>query len=293
MNKFNRKPEWLKVRMEVNKNFQGVRDIIQASHLHTVCEEAKCPNIHECWGRGTATFMILGDTCTRSCRFCAVKTGRPGIPDLKEPLRVARSVQEMKIKHVVITSVNRDELDDGGSDIWAATIRKVRELNPETTIEVLTPDFKGIKAQLYRVFDARPDIFSHNLETVPRLYRKVRPQARYERSLEVLKESSQTGLITKTGIMVGLGERFDEIISLMEDTVKNGVDILTIGQYLQPTMEHLPVSRYVPPEEFEKMQKAGIEVGLKHVESGPLVRSSYHSEEQYEKLTARRARVSI
>ncbi len=284
MNRSKKKPEWLKVRMNVNRNMKGVRDVIKTNRLHTVCEEAKCPNLHECWGRGTATFMILGDTCTRSCRFCAVKTGRPVVYDLQEPLRVAQSVQRMQLKHVVITSVNRDELKDGGSELWAATIRKVRELNPETTIEVLTPDFKGIREQLFRVFHARPDVFSHNLETVPRLYRKVRPQAKYLRSLEVLRASSEAGLITKTGIMVGVGERFEEVVSLMEDAVEHGVEIMTVGQYLQPTPDHLPVSRFIRPKEFEKMKQAGLEIGLRHVEAGPLVRSSYHAEEQFEKL---------
>ncbi|NTV83988.1 MAG: lipoyl synthase, partial [Bacteroidales bacterium] len=225
MKKDMRKPEWMKVRLDINKSFQGVRSIVRDRQLHTVCEEARCPNLHECWGRGTATFMILGDTCTRSCHFCAVKTGKPAVYDLEEPLRVAESVREMRLGHVVITSVNRDELPDGGSEIWAATIRKVRDLNPDTNIEVLTPDFKGIPEQLQRVFLARPDVFAHNLETVPGLYKKVRPQARYERSLSVLQQSKLNGLLTKTGIMVGLGETRRELSRVMSDAVEAGVDI--------------------------------------------------------------------
>ena len=279
MNNKMHKPEWMKVRLNINKSFQGVRRIIRDKQLHTVCEEARCPNLHECWGRGTATFMILGDTCTRSCRFCAVKTGKPAVYDLEEPLRVAESVREMRLRHVVITSVNRDELPDGGSEIWAATIRKVRDLNPETNIEVLTPDFKGIPEQLQRIFQARPDVFAHNLETVPGLYKKVRPQARYDRSLFVLQQSKLNGLLTKTGIMVGLGETRRELSRVMTEAVEAGVDIFTIGQYLQPTPSHLPVKRFVSPAEFAAFKEEGLSLGIKRVEAGPLVRSSYRAEE--------------
>lgn len=274
------KPEWLKVRLDTNKNFQDVRQQIKGNRLHTVCEEAKCPNIHECWGRGTATFMILGDVCTRSCGFCAVKTGRPPTYDQMEPLRVAKAVQRMGLNHVVVTSVNRDELKDGGSEMWALTIQKIRKLNPETSIEVLTPDFKGIWEQLKRVLDAKPDVFSHNLETVPSLYRKVRPQAKYRRSLNVLRRAKRYGAITKTGIMLGLGETKEQVIHVMQDAVEAGVDIFNMGQYLQPTTKHLPVEKYVRPQEFVEFKKIGLEIGFKHVEAGPLVRSSYHAEEQ-------------
>ncbi len=284
--KYLRKPDWIKIRMTVNENFQGVRATVHGNQLHTVCEEARCPNLHECWRRGTATFMILGDTCTRSCGFCAVKTGRPTMYDVNEPLRIAESVKHMKLKHVVITSVNRDELLDGGSEIWAATIYETRKLNPQTRIEVLVPDFKGIPEQLQRIFDAQPDVFGHNLETVSRLYRKVRPQAKYQRSLSVLQQAKMAGLITKTGIMVGLGETVPEIIELMKDAIQVGVDIFTIGQYLQPTPHHLPVNRYYPPNQFVELKQIGLDLGFKQVEAGPLVRSSYHAEEQFQHLNS-------
>jgi lipoic acid synthetase len=279
-----KKPDWLKVQLQTNKNFRGVRKIIQSNQLNTVCEEARCPNIHECWGKGTATFMILGDTCTRSCRFCAVKTGKPLVYDAEEPDRVAKSVKTMQLRYVVITSVNRDELPEGGSTIWAATIRRIKDVNSLTIVEVLTPDFKGISEQLERVFRAGPDVFAHNLETVPSQYRKVRPQANYLRSLDVLRQSHRFGLITKTGIMVGLGEKFNEIEKLMQDAVEAGAQILTIGQYLQPTRDHLPVKRYISPAEFNKMKQAGLAAGFRHVEAGALVRSSYHAVEYFELL---------
>ncbi|GAB4379025.1 MAG: lipoyl synthase [Calditrichia bacterium] len=279
-----RKPEWVKIRLDINENFQKVRQNVRNHQLHTVCKEARCPNIQECWGRGTATFMILGDVCTRSCRFCAVKTGRPPVYDQAEPLRVASAVRQMKLKHVVITSVNRDELPDGGSTVWAETIRAVRKMNPGITIEVLTPDFKGNWEQLKRVLDAGPDVYSHNLETVPSLYRKVRPQARYQQSLTVLKNAGEYGVITKSGIMLGLGETFEEVVALMQDAVQAGVEIFTMGQYLQPTEKHLPVERFVPPEEFARYRQIGLELGFLYVEAGPLVRSSYHAEEQFEKV---------
>lgn len=282
--KYLRKPDWIKIRMTVNENYQDVRSILQENQLHTVCEEARCPNLHECWRRGTATFMILGDTCTRSCGFCAVKTGRPTEYDLNEPLRIAESVKRMKLKHVVITSVNRDELPDGGSEIWAATIYETRKLNPQTRIEVLVPDFKGIPEQLQRVFLAQPDVFGHNLETVSRLYKQVRPQAKYQRSLSVLLQAKKIGLITKTGIMVGLGETIPEVIDLMKDAIQVGVDIFTVGQYLQPTSHHLPVDRYYHPTEFVKLKQTGLALGFKQVEAGPLVRSSYHADEQFKHL---------
>ncbi len=273
-----RRPEWLKVRAPGGEIFANLKRMMRSKTLHTVCEEAHCPNIGECWGRGTATFLILGDICTRSCGFCAIKTGRPQPVDPEEPLKVAIAVQQMGISHVVITSVNRDELPDQGSIIWAKTIEEVRRLNPKVSIEVLIPDFKGDLECLQRVLDAKPNILNHNIETVPRLYRIVRPQAKYERSLRVLQYSKEKGFITKTGIMVGIGETFEEVIEVMKDLRKIGVDIFTVGQYLQPTPKHLPVDRYVSPEEFKQYKLIGIELGFRHVESGPLVRSSYHAE---------------
>lgn len=273
-----RKPAWLKVKAPAGETYNNLKVMMRSKTLHTVCEEAHCPNIGECWGRGTATFLILGDICTRSCGFCAIKTGRPEAVDPEEPLKVALAVQQMGISHVVITSVNRDELPDQGSIIWAKTITEVRKLNPKVSIEVLIPDFKGDINCIQRVLDAKPNILNHNVETVPRLYRIVRPQAKYERSLNVLHYAKEKGLITKTGIMVGIGETFDEVIQVMQDLRKINVDIFTVGQYLQPTPKHLPVDRYVTPEEFAEYKKIGIALGFRHVESGPLVRSSYHAE---------------
>jgi len=272
------RPEWLKVRAPGGETYANLKKMMRSKTLHTVCEEAHCPNIGECWGRGTATFLILGDICTRSCGFCAIKTGRPQPVDPEEPLKVAMAVQQMGISHVVITSVNRDELPDQGSTIWAKTIVEVRRLNPKVSIEVLIPDFKGDLNCLQRVLDAKPNILNHNVETVPRLYRTVRPQAKYERSLRVLQYSKEQGFITKTGIMVGIGETFDEVVQVMKDLRQIDVDIFTIGQYLQPTPAHLPVDRFVTPEEFKQYKLIGIELGFRHVESGPLVRSSYHAE---------------
>jgi len=272
------RPEWLKVRAPAGENFARLKKMMRSKTLHTVCEEAHCPNIGECWGRGTATFLILGDVCTRSCGFCAIKTGRPSPVDPEEPTKVALAVQQMGISHVVITSVNRDELPDQGSTIWAKTVEEVRRLNPKVSIEVLIPDFKGDLNCLQRVLDAKPDILNHNVETVPRLYRLVRPQAKYERSLKVLQYSKEKGFITKTGMMVGIGETFDEVVQVMKDLRQIDVDIFTIGQYLQPTPAHLPVDRFVAPEEFKQYKLIGIELGFRHVESGPLVRSSYHAE---------------
>lgn len=278
------RPDWLKVRFSVNENFQTLNHIVAANNLHTVCQEARCPNQSECWGRGTATLMILGDVCTRSCGFCAVKTGRPPVYDRQEPQRVALAVQKMSLKHVVITSVNRDELPDQGSEVWAETIRAINRACPQTSVEVLIPDFKGQWDPLKRVIDARPHILAHNTETVPRLYRRVRPQAKYDRSLWVLEKSSKSNMTTKTGIMVGLGETFDEVTALMKDIASIGVDIFTIGQYLQPTKRHLPVERFVHPDEFAEFKRVGEALGIHHVESGPLVRSSYHAEEQVQML---------
>jgi len=276
----NRRPEWLKVRFQVNDKFAELKQLVTETRLHTVCQEARCPNQSECWGRGTATIMILGDVCTRSCGFCAVKTGRPPILDEDEPERVARAVAHMGLNHVVITSVDRDELPDGGSTIWARTIEAIRKAAPNTSIEVLTPDFKGRREDIARVINAGPDIFSHNMETVKRLHRRVRPQAKYERSLYVLEVGKEMGVVTKTGMMVGLGETNEEVVALMKDVRSVGVEIFNVGQYLQPTKRHLPVERYVTPAEFNEFKRIGLELGFRHVESGPLVRSSYHAEEQ-------------
>lgn len=274
----NRRPEWLKVKAPGGENYAMLKGMMRSKKLHTVCEEARCPNISECWSAGTATFMILGDTCTRSCGFCAVKTGRPLTLDTQEPQRVAEAVHSMNLRHTVITSVNRDELADGGSMVFAETIQAVRTMNPGVTIEVLIPDFKGKMNNLQRIFDARPDILNHNTETVPRLYRRVRPQAKYHWTLSVLEESKKQALRTKTGIMLGLGETHDELVQVMKDLRAVGTDILTLGQYLQPTKLHLPVERFVHPKEFAEYKRIGEDMGFSLVESGPLVRSSYHAE---------------
>jgi len=276
------RPPWLKVRFPTGGNYQRIQELMRDQTLHTVCEEARCPNIGDCWSRGTATFMILGDTCTRSCGFCAVKTGRPGTVDTGEPARVALAIQRMGLKHAVITSVNRDELPDGGASIFAETIRWSRRLSPETTIEVLIPDFKGDWDALATVCAAEPEILNHNVETVPRLYRRVRPQAIYQRSLELLRRAKELdpGTLTKSGVMVGLGETREELLDVFRDLAEHGVDILTVGQYLRPTPKHLPIERYWHPDEFAELKERALEMGFKHVESGPLVRSSYHAEEQ-------------
>ncbi len=273
-----RRPEWLKVRAPGGERYSDIKKMMRAKSLHTVCEEARCPNIGECWGAGTATFMILGDTCTRSCSFCAIKTGRPGAVNPHEALDVARSIQQMNLKHAVITSVDRDELEDQGSNHWAQTIIKIKEINPDTTIEVLIPDFQGDKTCLDRVIDAEPTIISHNLETVPRLYKRIRPQAKYQRSLDVLEYIQQRGIKSKAGIMVGIGETDDEVIELMKDLVPIKLDVFTIGQYLQPSVQHAPVDRFVHPDTFKRFKEIGLELGIPYVESGPLVRSSYHAE---------------
>jgi lipoyl synthase len=273
------KPEWLKIKLPSGKEFGEVRKNVEQHRLHTICESGKCPNQTECWGAGTATLMILGNTCTRSCMFCSVATGNPEKVDITEPLRVAQSVKLMGLKHVVITSVDRDDLLDGGSKIWAATIRAIRKHNPGVTMETLIPDFKGGMENLQRIIDVKPEVVSHNLETVKRLTREVRIQARYERSLEVLTTLKNGGIErTKSGIMLGLGETEVELYEAMDDLRQAGVDILTLGQYLQPTKKHLPVVRYVSPEEFNSYKDAALAKGFRYVESGPMVRSSYHAE---------------
>lgn len=276
------RPPWLKARFPTGPEFRRLEKLMRDEGLHTVCEEAHCPNIGDCWSRGTATFMILGDTCTRSCGFCAVKTGRPGFLDRDEPRRVALAIQQMGLRHAVITSVNRDELELGGADIFAATIRWTRRLSPDTTIEVLIPDFKGNRDALALVMETHPEILNHNTETVPRLYHRVRPQAVYERSLEVLRRAKEMdpGTVTKSGVMVGLGETREELLDVFADMRRHDVQALTIGQYLRPSAQHLPIERYWRPEEFAELKARAVEMGFAHVESGPLVRSSYHAEEQ-------------
>src|SRR4051794_12892107 len=283
-----RKPPWLTVKWKQGENYTYLKGLMRGLGLHTVCEEAHCPNISECWEHRTATFLILGDTCTRSCGFCAIKTGRPGKLDLGEPERVARAIETLKLKHTVITSVNRDELPDGGAEIFAETIRLSRDYSPECGIEVLIPDFKGVWWALQIVMDARPNILNHNIESVPRLYYIVRPQAKYERSLELLKRAKQMvpGGLTKSGLMVGLGEEWDEVVQVLRDLRDNDVDIVTIGQYLRPSFRHLPVMRYYTPDEFRQLKAIGQEMGFRHIESGPLVRSSYHAHEQVQKAGA-------
>ena len=280
-----RKPAWLRARLPGGPGYTAVRDLVEQHDLHTVCQSAQCPNLGECWARGTATVMILGNICTRSCHFCAIQPGRPTELDLGEPARVADAVARMGLRHVVVTSVARDELADGGASVWAATIRAVRHRNPATAIEVLVPDFKGRLADVDTVLEARPDIFNHNVETVERLQKPVRVQARYDRSRDVLRHAKAKGFTTKTGIMLGLGERTEEIEQTLRDVVADGVQILTIGQYLQPTAQHLPVARWVTPEEFQQWKQFGLAIGLGVVESGPLVRSSYHADEQSQKYT--------
>lgn len=274
-----RRPDWLRVKLPSGEKFKEVSDTIQKHSLNTVCSEARCPNMGECWGNGTATFMILGDVCTRSCSFCAVKTGRPaeGL-DWDEPRRVTDAAKKMGLQHVVLTSVNRDEREDGGAPIFAETHRQLREAIDGVTIESLIPDFRGVWEALQIVIDTPPDVLSHNLETVPSLYRTIRPQAKYKRSLELLQRSKNQGLRTKTGIMVGFGEEREQVIELMQDCVDYGVDVLTIGQYMQPTKMHQPVEEWVHPDQFAEYKEIGEGLGLEHVESGPLVRSSYHAE---------------
>lgn len=273
-----RRPEWLRVKLPTGENYRKVRSIVSEHKLHTICQSGNCPNMGECWGEGTATFMILGNVCTRSCGFCAVATGRPEPVDPFEPARVARSVELMGVKHCVITSVDRDDLEDGGADIWARTIRAVRRRCPGCTMETLIPDFKGRWQDLAVVLEAAPDVLSHNLETVRRLSKQVRVQARYDRSLEVLMRAKRAGLRTKSGIMLGLGETDQEVLETMDDLRAVGTDVMTIGQYLQPTKDHLPVQEFVHPDRFARFREEGLSRGFRFVESGPLVRSSYHAE---------------
>ena len=273
-----RKPKWLKVKLPTATAYKKVKSVVKENTLHTICESGNCPNIGECWGAGTATFMILGNICTRSCGFCNVATGRPLAVDVLEPLNVANSVKLMKVKHAVITSVDRDDLKDGGSSIWAETVNEIRRLNPETTMETLIPDFKGKKEDIQRIIDVSPEVVSHNMETVERLTKKVRIQAKYQRSLDTLRFLNEGGIRTKSGIMLGLGEKDHEVIKTMQDLRNVGVSIMTIGQYLQPTTKHLSVAEYVHPDKFEEFKNIGLHLGFKIVESGPLVRSSYHAE---------------
>lgn len=279
--RYPKRPQWLKIRLPFGEGYNEVKQIVHENQLHTVCEEARCPNIGECWGRKTATFMILGDVCTRSCGFCAIKTGKPPSLDLNEPERVARAVQRMGLRHAVITSVNRDELADGGAAIFAETIRQIGIRSPACRVEVLIPDFKGDRSALGKVIEAKPDILNHNTETVPRLYRRVRPQGRYEWTLRILESAKRMGMVTKSGLMLGIGESVEEVIRVMTDLAEIKVDILTLGQYLQPTKTHLPVHRFVHPDEFAFLRQEGCsKMGFRHVEAGPLVRSSYHADEQ-------------
>ncbi len=282
-----RRPPWIKVRAPAGNTYEEVRSLMRNQTLHTVCEEAQCPNIGECWGRRTATFLMMGDTCTRSCRFCDIKTGRPSPLDWQEPNRVAESVRALGLKHVVITSVNRDERADGGAPIFAMVIKRVRQLQPGCSIEVLIPDFKGSETALKIVMDAQPEILNHNVETVPRLFKKVQPQDKYEWAMKTLGNAKHMDplVLTKSGIMLGLGETFDEVVEVMHDLAGLKLDILTIGQYLQPSKQHLPVERFYTPEEFDRLQAIGLELGFKWVESGPLVRSSYRAEQQVRELS--------
>lgn len=284
-----RRPEWIKIPVRGGDNYDFVKGLMRRKGLHTVCEEARCPNIGECWGNGTATFLILGDICTRSCGFCDIKTGRPKALDWAEPERVAQAVKAMDLQHVVITSVNRDERKDGGAPVFALCINRIRELQPECSIEVLIPDFKGSETALKIVMDARPDILNHNVETVPRLFREVQPQDHYEWALATLGNAKRMDpeILTKSGIMVGLGETFNEVVDVMRDLVELEVDILTIGQYLQPTRKHLPIIRYYKPKEFDSLRNIGLEMGFRWVESGPLVRSSYRADRQVALLAQR------
>lgn len=273
-----KKPKWLRVKLPTGENYKRVRSLVDEHKLHTICESGNCPNMGECWGEGTATFMILGNICTRSCGFCAVKTGRPDDIDEFEPGRVAHSVKTMGVKHAVITSVDRDDLKDGGSLIWAQTVRAIRKQSPTTTLETLIPDFAGKWENLQNIIDVAPEIVSHNLETVRRLTKEVRIQAKYDRSLEVLFRLKKGGMNTKSGVMLGLGESREEVIETMEDLRSVNVDVLTLGQYLQPTTKHLPITEFVTPEQFAEYKELGLKMGFKYVESGPLVRSSYRAE---------------
>lgn len=273
-----KKPDWLRVKLPVGQDYARVRKLVDDNKLHTICESGNCPNMGECWGAGTATFMILGNVCTRSCTFCAVATGRPPEYDTNEPQRVAEAIQKMEVKHAVITSVNRDELKDKGAEIWYQTVIKTKELSPNTTIETLIPDVKGVWDALYRMIEGGQEVISHNMETVKELYRQVRPQARYARSLEQIKLTREAGRRTKSGIMLGLGETDDQVYQAMDDLAEVGLHILTLGQYLQPTKMHIEVAEFVHPDKFAQFKEEGLKRGIKYVESSPLVRSSYHAE---------------
>ena len=273
-----KKPDWLRVKLPIGEDYKHVRNLVDTHKLHTICESGNCPNMGECWGEGTATFMILGNICTRSCGFCAVATGRPEPVDWDEPQRVAEAINLMKVKHAVVTSVDRDEIKDGGSIIWHNTIKAIKALNPNTTLETLIPDFKAEAENIQRIIDAAPEVVSHNIETVERLTRQVRIQAKYWRSMETLRILKQGGMRTKSGIMLGLGELKEEVVQTMQDLRDSDVDVITIGQYLQPSKKHLQVQRFVHPDEFKELRDIGYEMGFDYVESGPLVRSSYHSE---------------
>lgn len=279
-----KKPGWLKVKLPRGNNYQDTASIISRHRLNTVCQDALCPNLSECWSKKAATFMILGNTCTRSCGFCAIDTGRPTELDLDEPKRVAQAAKEMGLRYVVVTSVNRDELEDGGASIFAETIRRLHEEISGCLVEVLIPDFQGSETALQIVVDQKPEILDHNTETVPRLYSTVRPQAKYDRTLELLDKAKRWGMVTKTGLMLGLGETREEVLNVMRDLAEIKLDILTLGQYLQPTQKHLPVKRFVSPEEFVELKKTGEQLGIPHVESAPLVRSSYHAGDVHEDL---------
>lgn len=273
-----KKPDWLRVKLPIGEDYKHVRNLVDTHKLHTICESGNCPNMGECWGEGTATFMILGNICTRSCGFCAVATGKPNPVDWDEPQRVAEAINLMKVKHAVVTSVDRDEIKDGGSIIWFNTIKAIKALNPATTLETLIPDFKAEAENIQRIIDAAPEVVSHNIETVERLTRQVRIQAKYWRSMETLRILKQGGMRTKSGIMLGLGEVKEEVVQTMQDLRDSRVDVITIGQYLQPSKKHLQVQRFVHPDEFKELREIGYQMGFDYVESGPLVRSSYHSE---------------
>jgi lipoic acid synthetase len=279
-----RHPRWLKVPLPAGKNFHDVRKLIKQHHLHTVCQSAHCPNIGDCWGQRMATFMILGDVCTRNCRFCAVNSGMPQVIDREEPLRVAEAVKKLSLRYAVITSVTRDDLPDGGAAIFADTIREIRKALPSCQVEVLIPDFNGSKSAISTVIEASPDVLNHNIETVPSLYPVVRPEADYQRSLEVLRFAKQQGMLTKTGLMLGVGETDDEVVAVMHDLREVDCDILTLGQYLQPSAKHVAIDRYLTPGEFDQFKKNGEEMGFRHVEAGPLVRSSYHAGSSFENI---------
>ncbi|MER3544783.1 MAG: lipoyl synthase [Chloroflexota bacterium] len=290
-----RRPDWIKVRAPGGETYAWLKGLMRAKELHTVCEEAMCPNIGDCWGRGTATFLILGDVCTRSCGFCDIKTGRPLPLDWDEPERLAQAVKAMNLRHVVITSVNRDERLDGGAPIFALAIRRVREVLPDCSIEVLIPDFKGSAEALAIVLAEQPDILNHNVETVPRLFKRVQPQDKYEWAMATLGNAKRISpdVVTKSGMMLGLGETIEEVIAVMRNLRERDVDILTLGQYLQPTRQHLPIERYVHPDEFAELKRIGLEMGFRWVESGPLVRSSYHAEQQADALSVRHRRQTV